>query len=138
MIYDAYLSYDDNVDYGMSYRSVRGSLVSLMKLEPVSESQCKMTITSKIDGGGWLPDFVVDSKIADSLTLAEVRENFNRDEEIDQLERTALCALMNHAGEACITRDLPMLEGGVEAYKPSELGGIESQSLLFSLQPPTS
>ena len=116
VIFIANETFHDKIDYGMSFRTVKGYVVSLFKLDPVSERQCKFTTTLHIDAAGLIPAFVVELKIASSLALVEeARENFNRGEEIDLLETTALCDLMKRAGEALVG-DLPMLVDGGEAY----------------------
>ena len=86
---------DDVVDYGMSTRTVRGVDRALMRVTPSGESQCKVTYIQYLDAGGAIPAKVSELKIPVALSaIGEMRDEFQRDDEIDKLERDELARVM--------------------------------------------
>ena len=86
---------DDVVDYGMSTRTVRGVARAFMRITPSGESQCKVTYIQYLDAGGVIPTRVVESKIRLALSaVSEMRDEFQRDDEIDKMERDELARVM--------------------------------------------
>jgi len=87
----AYAPVDDVIDYGMNARAVRGLIRAIMRLTPTGESQCKVTYHIYINANGRIPTFVVNAKIPITLgAVGGLREEFQRDDEIDKLERDEL------------------------------------------------
>ena len=86
---------DNVIDYGMTTRTVRGVARALMRVTPSGESQCKVTYIQYIDAGGVVPTWVVESTIPMSLsTVGNLRDQFQRDDEIDKMERDELARVM--------------------------------------------
>jgi len=90
---------DDIIDYGMTIRTVRGIARSLTRITPLGISQCRVTIYQYLDAGGVIPRSLMTSKLPDAMSpVIEMRDEFQRDDEIDKLERDELAATI---------RDLP-------------------------------
>ena len=86
---------DDVVDYGMSTRAVRGVARGIMRLTPSGESQCKVTSIQYLDAGGVIPLRVIEAKLPLSLAaVGELRDEFQRDDEIDKMERDELARVV--------------------------------------------
>jgi len=82
---------DDNIDYGTSIRTVRGIARVFTRITPLGFSQCRVTIHLYLDAGGVIPRSLVTSKLPDAMSPAtEMRDAFQRDDEIDKAERDEL------------------------------------------------
>ena len=92
---NTYVAVDDVVDYGMSTRTVRGVGRTLVRITPSGESQCKVALIQYLDAGGVLPTRVVESKIPLALSaVSDLRDEFQRDDEIDKMERDELAKVV--------------------------------------------
>ena len=90
-----YVPVDDVIDYGMSTRAVRGAARALMRATPSGQSQCKVTFFQYLDAGGVIPTRVVETSIPLALSaVGEMRDRFQRDDEIDKMERDELARVM--------------------------------------------
>ena len=89
-------SVDDVIDYGRKIRRrVRLAGATFYALEPLSETSCKFVTVQYLDAGGHIPIWVVNQKLPESLSIAEsLREKFQRDYEIDEIERGRMAELM--------------------------------------------
>lgn len=121
---------DDKVDYGKTFRGVRGRTKVFVSFERVSGRSCKVRmvdyseflqycqltharyaasqvrITQVLDLSGLVPAFVMNMKLQLSLSVAEeMREAFEEDDEIDKL------------GSMCISRRMQL---GKEEYTEEE------------------
>ena len=78
---------DENVDYGRKIRRmVRMTGATLLAFEPLSERSSRFTTVQYLDAGGHIPAWVVNQKLPESLSIAmELREEFARDDEIDEI-----------------------------------------------------
>jgi len=86
---------DEAIDYGMKTKTVRGVARNLMRLTPFGDSHSKLTYYMYVDAGGRIPKFVIDSKIPLALgAVGHLREEFQRDDEIDKLERDQLARVI--------------------------------------------
>jgi len=86
---------DDVIDYGMNTRTVRGVSRALTRFTPSGESQCKVTYIQYLDAGGLVPTHVVESKIPLALSsVGEMRDQFQRDDEIDKVKRDELARVI--------------------------------------------
>jgi hypothetical protein len=66
-----------------------------MRLTPFGDSHSKLTYYMYVDAGGRIPKFVIDSKIPLALgAVGDLREEFQRDDEIDKLERDQLARVI--------------------------------------------
>ena len=92
---------DDDVDYGRKIRRrVRMDGTTLLSFQTLSERSSRFTIVQYLDAGGHIPVWVANSKLPESLSIAmSLREKFARDEEIDDIERGRIAALMRWNGE---------------------------------------
>ena len=106
--YFAVVSVNDIIDYGVSTKTVRAVTQQFILLEPTERNQCRMTLTQVVDGGGYIPSFVVNSKIALVQGLVdEVRVFFSEDEHIDREDHEALIRIMEDPNdEGCSVSEL--------------------------------
>ena len=92
-----------DVDYGISVSSVEGFTRLSAKIGPYGEmgangryNQCQMVITQIFDANGYVPSFIVNSKIPQALSLVEeARTFFNRDD----TKRTTQSGWFNRFGK---------------------------------------
>ena len=89
-------STDDDVDYGRKLRRrVRLVGTTFLAFEMLSERSSRFTIIQYLDAGGHIPVWVVNIKLPHSLSISvELRDEFARDDEIDEIERGMIAALM--------------------------------------------
>jgi len=86
---------DEVIDYGMKTNLVRGLARTLVRLISAGESQCKVVYYMFGDAGGRIPTFVVNAKLPLALgSLGGLRVEFQRDDEIDKLERDQLARVI--------------------------------------------
>jgi len=87
---------DDVVDYGMKTWAVRGTSQCFLRLTSVGDKLCEVTYYTRIDAGGHLPTWVINSKLPLSLSgIGDLREDFQRDDEVDALARAARTGTFN-------------------------------------------
>ena len=104
-------SVDDQVDYGRIRLRGRVRLVgtTFLAFESLSERSSRFTMVQHLDAGGHIPAWVVNSKLPESLSIAvDLRGEFSRDEEIDEMKRGEMAALMGWSESA---RDRESEEG---------------------------
>jgi hypothetical protein len=112
------------VDYGRRMNLVRGRSTGFLRFTPIaSGAQCKLELYQQVDAGGRVPVFVVNSKAGQALSpVAEMREQFQRDDEVDELERDRLAATI---------RDEPQVyEAAEEQFimrVQGKLGGLKEE-----------
>jgi hypothetical protein len=90
------------VDYGRRMNAVRGRATGFLRLTPIAGGpQCKLELYQQVDAGGRVPVFVVNSKAGKALSfVAEMREHFQRDDEVDAVERRRLVEVIHEAPQA--------------------------------------
>ena len=93
--------FDDNrlVDVGnhKANKLVRGESKGFCTLTNVGNQKCELTWVSHINMNGNIPAKLMDKQIPRSLgSLFQLRETFNRDDEIDQEERNELMGVMKN------------------------------------------
>ena len=82
---------DEVIDYGLKTNTVRGVARNIMRFIHAGVSHCKVTYHMHLDAGGHIPTFVVNAKLPLALEpVVNQREEFQRDSEIDKLERDQL------------------------------------------------
>jgi len=96
--------FDDNrlVDVGnhKAKALVQGESRGFVILKNVGDQKCDVTYVQQADAKGNLPAKVMDSQIPKGLrSVFQVRETFNRDDEIDQEERNELMGVMKNDNE---------------------------------------
>ena len=85
----------EKVDYGRKLRVTRGQVMSLFTVTSISPSSCEITLVQYLDAGGHIPVWLSNKKVPQSLKqVIEAREEFARDEEIDEIERGRMAAVM--------------------------------------------
>ena len=83
------------VDYGRRMNAVRGRATGFLRLTPIAGAQCRLELYQQVDAGGRVPVFVVNSKAGQALSpVADMREQFQRDDEVDAVERGRLAAVI--------------------------------------------
>jgi hypothetical protein len=88
-------STEDVVDYGSKMKTVRAFVRALARITPTSDSQCRFVLYRHLKSGGAIPAFVVNSKIPEALADAvDIRNEFQRDNEIDEVERNELARVI--------------------------------------------
>jgi hypothetical protein len=87
-------SINSNVDYGVSTRRVvRGSTIGYQMFESTGNDSCSTALYQRLDFGGDVPLWVVNSKIGIALNaVIGLRLAFQRDEEIDAANRLMFAA----------------------------------------------
>jgi hypothetical protein len=90
----------ENVDYGRKLRVTRGQLKSLFSVKSLSPRSCEVAFAQFLDAGGNFPAWLMNKKVPQSLKqIVQAREEFARDDEIDEIERGKMAALMEWKGE---------------------------------------
>ncbi len=96
--------FDDNrlVDIGdhKAKALVQGDWQGFVKLKNVGNQKCELTWVSDFGAKGNIPAKVMDKLIPKTLSsVSQLREKFNRDDEIDQEERNELMKVMKNDNE---------------------------------------
>jgi hypothetical protein len=86
------------VDYGRRMKVVRGTATGFVRFTPMAgNTQCKLEVYQQVDAGGRVPVRVVNSKVSESLSwAANMREQFQRDDDIDAAEGGRLAAVIRY------------------------------------------
>ena len=128
------------VDYGDNFNTVRGGTYGLRIVKAfgkVGEDslalQCKVTSYLTLDGGGYLPQFFVDLKLPQTLNfLTREREEFNRDDQIDNEERDTLINIMkNYDLEKIQPDERALINTVVQRFKR-----LTAEELLSEIESP--
>ena len=86
---------DEVIDYGMKSNTFRAVVRNRMRFIPAGVSQCKVTYHMHVDAGGRIPTFVLNAAIPLALgAVGDLRDAFQRDDEIDKLERDQLARVI--------------------------------------------
>jgi len=128
---------DDVIDYGMSTRTVRAVTRALMRTTPFGESQCKVTLIQYVDAGGVIPARVLQNKIPLALSaVGELRGHFQRDDEIDKMERDELARVMKDERQVYSEDDkslIQRLQDKLGALKDEDFEELESRDHLVKM-----
>ena len=74
---------------------IRGESIGFVKLENIGEQQCELMFVTHTDARGHIPAAVIDRTIPRMLhSVFQIRETFNRDDEIDKIEREKVMGKM--------------------------------------------
>jgi hypothetical protein len=86
---------DFKVDYGGSVGAVRAEVRGTVRFKAEGDAQTRLTLTLTSDVGGHVPLWLIKSKIDAALGgAADMREFFQRDEEIDAMERSSVAEVV--------------------------------------------
>jgi len=112
---------DEVIDYGVKTNTVRGVGRSITRLAPEGYEQCKVTYHMYLDANGRIPTFVMNSKIPLALgAVDDLRDAFQRDDEIDKLERDQLARVIKDEPQTYTAE-----EGGLINKVNVKLGMLE-------------
>ncbi|GMI25387.1 hypothetical protein TeGR_g1751, partial [Tetraparma gracilis] len=89
------------VDYGADLKVVRGKTTGVYRFKSINDdTQCEVTLVQHGDAGGFVPERVMVAKIPQALGgVAEMRELFQRDDAIDDAERSELAFIIKAKNE---------------------------------------
>jgi len=128
---------DNVIDYGMNTRTVRGVSRALVRFTPYGESHCKVTYIQYLDAGGRIPTFVVNAKIPLALgAVGDLRDAFQRDDEIDKLERDELARVIKDEPQTYTARELDLLRiarDQLASIKEDEMRELQSPDSLVAM-----
>jgi len=122
------VSVNELADYGMSKRTVSGALRAVVRFTPECESQCKIAYCLYLDAGGRIPTRVLNSMLPATLgAVGDLRDEFQRDDEIDTMERDELARIIKDepqtyaAEEGVLTNKVYFKVGAFEWERFEEL-----------------
>jgi hypothetical protein len=131
-------SVDGEVDYGASFRVVRGSIRAFYRFIPLSDTHCEIVVHQYIDVGGNVPVSVVNAKIPEALSgLAEIRNSFQRDEQIDEQERSKLALVIREEPQFYDPEEMEMIERSkfrLAAFKEEDFYILDSPDHLVEMK----
>jgi hypothetical protein len=91
-----------DIDYGASFKLVRGTIRASYRFIPISSFKCKVVVHQHFELGGFISYFetlraVADSKMVYALSaVVSARSAFQRDGEIDKEERDDVARIIRH------------------------------------------
>jgi hypothetical protein len=99
------------VDYGSNFNVVRGTSSFMVKTVPLDDSQCRVTFLVSTDPKGRIPSTVVNSKIFSTLANSiECREQFQRDEELDEEKRNVMARIIQDRTQVYTSHEIDVVE----------------------------
>jgi len=129
---------DDVVDFGLSTRTVRAVSRALSRFTPYGESQCKVTLILYLDAGGVIPTRVVESKIPLALSaVGDLRDEFQRDDEIDKMERDELARVIKDEQQVYSEDEdslIQRVQDKLGALKEEDFEELESPDYLVKMK----
>jgi len=131
------VSTDDVIDYGMKTNTVRGVSRALTRFAPSGESRCKVTHHMYLDANGRIPAFVVNAKLPLALgILGDLRKEFQRDDEIDKLERDQLARVIKDEQQVYSQDEdslIHRVQNKLGALKEPDFEELESPDMLVKM-----
>ena len=129
------------VDYGQSFRVIRGHLTGLIRLEDVREGgtrASRVTFTVQWSGEGNLPPWAMRNEIVRTLSVAnELRTEVQRDDEIDAAERAKLAKVMTKNQQTYSREDNATLNlslGYFNALGDAKFQDLESPDVFVQME----
>jgi hypothetical protein len=128
------------VDYGMSGSPVRATSKGLVKFTPTETdpNQCSLELYQYFDAGGWIPAFVANRLIPLALEVAqESRMAFQRDDEVDEMERNELAGVIEHRQQVYDGVEVELMkrvQGELGSIKEEDFNEFESSDHLVKVQ----
>jgi len=133
----AALPVGDVIDYGMTSRTVRGVSRGIIRITPSGKSQCKITYNQYLDAGGVIPTRVIESKIPLALSaVVELRDEFQRDDEIDKMERDELARVIKDEQQVYSEDEdslIQRVQDKLGALKEEDFEELESPDLFVKM-----
>jgi hypothetical protein len=89
------------IDYGTSLKVVRGRATAVLRITSINDdTQCEVAHVQHLDTGGFVPERVMVAKLPQALHgVVEMREAFQRDDEVNKAEMDELAAII-----VCVAR----------------------------------
>ncbi|GMI38047.1 hypothetical protein TeGR_g2496 [Tetraparma gracilis] len=131
-------SVGESVDYGTSLKAVRGKTRLFVRLRSVSPNSCTLTYFQYVDVGGLVPARVLSYQLRGAFgVVEEVRQVFDRSDEVDKLARDELAGSIEHEqqvydeGEEALISSVQDKLGGL---KEEDFKELESPDHLVKMQ----
>jgi hypothetical protein len=125
------------VDYGTNFKAVRGFIAALFVIEPLGPNSCRCEFLQIADAGGFLPVAVVNRMVPLQLTtLVQLRNAFQRDEEIDKEARNDLVRIIRDEPQDYTVEENDLLyrvASKLDNLKQEDLKGIDSPDPLVEM-----
>ena len=94
-------------------------------MTPQSVNSCKFTGIARYDAKGYIPVWAINRKIKHSLSTAqELRDSFDRDDQIDNEDRTRLINIMKRGREKYLKPELDIINTTKEKFIKLETGDL--------------
>ena len=106
------------VDYGANLKVVRAKSKGLVRFTAINnDTQCEVTLVQHMDTGGFVPKRVMVAKTPQVLrSVADMRELFQRDDDIDGAKRSELAIIIK-----CAPSTVPSLPPPPRSLTPPPL-----------------
>jgi len=105
---------------------------------PVNETQCKVTLYQYADAAGLIPTRFVNSALSNTLgAMGDLRDVFQRDDEIDKAERDELARVMKDEPQVCTEEEDALFlrsQNALGALKEEDFEEIESPDHLVKME----
>ncbi|GMI19237.1 hypothetical protein TeGR_g13668, partial [Tetraparma gracilis] len=100
------------VDYGANLKVVRAKSTGVLRFKPTNDdAQCEVTLVQHLDAAGFVPKRVVVAMIPQALSgVGEMRELFQRDDNIDGAKRSELAGIINDRPQVYTDDELDILD----------------------------
>ena len=99
---------NDVLDYGKILSVVRATLNLVLRFHEINSNQCSVTMNQKLDAYGNIPSWLANKMVASALKPAvSLRDAFQRDDEIDKLERDQLARFIKDEPQNIPPRKTP-------------------------------
>jgi hypothetical protein len=130
------------VDYGANLKVVRGNSSSILRITSIkNDTQCEVNLVQCGDAGGFVPERVIVAKIPVALSgVVELRELFQRDAAVDEVECDAAMDVLEHDEqvyddeEDVFLVDVRTKIGGLKEEDSVELLSPDSRVKMYSVQ----
>ena len=133
----AFVSTDDEINYGVKLRTVRATTKWLIYFKSVAEMQCEVTFMQYFDGGGNVPKRVYNYKLQNALgAVEEMRSEFERDDEIDKLEHEEIAKVVREVDQVYTAEENEIIEqvmGKLGGPKEEDFDELDSPDLRVKM-----
>jgi len=118
----------DKVDYGQSFRVIRGHLTGLVVIGSSSgKNMCKIMFTVQWSGKGNLPPWAMRTEILRTLSVMdELRTEVQRNDEIDAADLAKLAKVMTKERQTYTRKEIAALSLSLGDAKFQELGSPDN------------
>jgi hypothetical protein len=100
------------VDYGVEMKTVFARCTGITRLRAINDSQCELACYQHLDAGGLLPPALANKQTSVALRpIVELRNVFQRDDEVDEAERNELARVMKHDAQDFSDEEAALVSG---------------------------